>query len=754
MKNRTLFSLLMLFLVTGCVTQHGVTSELLSQQASAWPLEISDGQLYTDNDTAFLSKLRLIEGARNTIDMSYYIFSDDQSSSFLAKSLLDATHRGVRVRLIVDYETNYQRLDFFSMLEKEGNGNLQVRFYNRPTANIVKDAVFMTMGCTKNQGVAVTTACSAEKFATIDKLFASETIDGITTSGRNISNMNIGNSGLFLSGLYAKRGDVIALAIQKGAGVDLQQVKGEGESTPAQKEDLKNLGKTYWESRTGAPFQRLTANAELFFAFALYGQQLNPLKETVTSVLPIDRKLSDEEIRDWDHFTDYTHQKLLLVDRTGVQMGGRNVENSYHMHPNQLISKYVFMDSDIYATLKSGGDAVALSFNTLWNFTPLLATLSEVRQHAPNDFVVNLKYAEKSCVGSPDKQTHETCMARELEGSSHDLTQRMADAAKTMDENARTYKNSYLPTVVSNLAPGMPLDSGSVLAYLENLPFNKNLPLEKRQRTYGAAAGEEALSGKYIHDIWLKAISGVCASATKTAPKRIILHNAYFFPAANLTYELGTLINGDNDCSNVTVTVLTNSIDTTDLNVVNLAARHSLKAFTEFYQQYGIPSRKAGFEYYEYQKPITGPNLSLHSKVSVFGDDIIIGSANADVRSFMMDSNNAMLVRNAPLFTEKYLTFVNGILADPARVKKLNEYFITTPRESMKQEDIATFRQILTKYGANKKLNEIELQRVETQFIRMLDDAYEMTRDSLNPESSLSQRRKKQNSFNEQFKPI
>ena len=754
-KNAILFLLVAIF-TTGCAShQVGLTPENLAQKASAWPLEIADGRVYTDNDAAFLSKVRLIEGARTSIDLSYYIFADDQSSSVLTKALLDATRRGVRVRLIVDYETNYQRLDLYSMMEKEGNGNLQVRLYNRPTANIVKDAAFMTMGCSKEEAAARPTECSSEKFAAIDKLFADETIDGVSTTGSNISNLNIGNSGLFLSGLYAKRGDVLALAVQKGQGIDVQQIKGQGGSaTPAEKEQLKKLGKTYLQAKTGAPFQRLAANAELFFAFAMYGQQLNPLKETVTSILPVDRKLGPDEVRDWDHFTDYTHHKFLLVDGNKLQMGGRNVENSYHMHPNPLISKYVFMDTDIYASLNQGGEAVAQAFDNLWNFTAMLATIPEVRRHAPNDFVVNIKYAEKNCASLQDKKEREACEAKEMETTTHDLTERMADAGLAMEEKARIYQKEYLPTVPTKPAQGFALDKGSLLAYLENLPFNKELPADKRQRTYGALAGEEAKAGKYIHDAWLRDIAGVCAAATPANPKRIILHNAYFFPAANLTHALSQLVTGEYDCSNVTVTVLTNSIDTTDLNVVNLAARHALKAFTECYQQHSDPARRAAFEYYEYQKPATGPNLSLHSKVSVFGDDVIIGSANADVRSFMMDSNNAMLVRNAPVFQRDYLAFVQGILADPTRVKKLNDYVASTPREVIKQEDLATFRLILSKYGVDKKMDGETQKRVEVRFSQMLDDAYEMTRNSISPELSSAKQRDNQNRFNEQFKPI
>jgi len=179
---------------------------------SAAPLTATVARAITDNDAAFLSKLKLVEGAKTSIDLMYYIYADDFSSSTLSKALIDAAGRGVKVRLLVDYHTNYKRLDLFALLEKEGGGNLLVRFYNRPTRNIVKDAVYMTMGCGTQTAPPVAGACSAEKYAAIDLLFAKETIDGQPVGSRNISNLNIGTSGLFLSGLYAKRPDLMAQA--------------------------------------------------------------------------------------------------------------------------------------------------------------------------------------------------------------------------------------------------------------------------------------------------------------------------------------------------------------------------------------------------------------------------------------------------------------------------------------------------------------------------------------------------------------
>ncbi len=755
MITRILIPALLALTLTGCVCrqQSSLTTDTLMKQASAGPLSVAQAQLLTDNDAAFLSKLRMIQGAQSSIEMMYYIYSDDQSSSVLTKALLDATRRGVKVKLLVDYQTNYKELDLFSTMEQEGNGSLQVRFYNRPTRNIIKDAVYLTMGCSGEKTAQYSNNCSAEKFAAIDTLFAGESINGKAAAEQNISNLNVGNSGLFLSGLYAKRGDVMALAVQSGQQIDMKSLQGGASATPGQKEQLKQLGKIYWESKTGAPFQKLTTNAELFFAFALYGGQLNPIKETVTSLLPVERKFSPEERRDWDHLTDYLHHKLLLVDRRELQMGGRNVENSYHMHPNPLTSKYVFMDTDLHATLAQGGDAVGEAFDSLWNFDTMVATLADVRRHAPNDFVAAMKHAEKKCLGSGGTEGHDLCVKTELQGGGESLDERMADCRKNMDENARAYNQEYLPTLPQQPAPGFTVDSGSVLAYLENLPFNKALPPEKRQRTAGALAGEESAGGKNIHDIWLRELPTLCAAATPATPKRLVLHNAYFFPAANLIHGLSRMVNGDYDCSNVTVTVLTNSIQTTDLSVVNLAARHSLKAFTEFYQQQGNPTRRAKFDYFEYQARPDTP-LSLHSKVSLFGDDIAIGSANADVRSFMMDSNNVMLLRNAPGLVKEYLAFLQPLLDDPTRTKNLNDYFATTPRDVILQEDLATFRLILAKYGVDKKLKEGEQQKIETRFVQMLGDVYELTKGSIDTAGSNRSRRENQNKFDEEFKPI
>ncbi len=121
-----------------------LSDETVQKHSTGGSLQFVNARLITANDEAFLSKLDMVRSAERSIDAAYYIFSDDVTSSALAAELIAAAQRGVRVRLLLDYSSAYKDLDLFSMMQNEGNrgsGNLEVRFYNRPTRNIVSEYV-------------------------------------------------------------------------------------------------------------------------------------------------------------------------------------------------------------------------------------------------------------------------------------------------------------------------------------------------------------------------------------------------------------------------------------------------------------------------------------------------------------------------------------------------------------------------------------------------------------------------------------
>lgn len=71
-----------------------LSDEAVLQRASAGPLDVMRAHVITDNDEAFASKLALVEGAQQSIDLMYYIYDDDYSSSVLTQALIDAARRG------------------------------------------------------------------------------------------------------------------------------------------------------------------------------------------------------------------------------------------------------------------------------------------------------------------------------------------------------------------------------------------------------------------------------------------------------------------------------------------------------------------------------------------------------------------------------------------------------------------------------------------------------------------------------------
>ena len=225
---------------------------------------------------------------------------------------------------------------------------------------------------------------------------------------------------------------------------------------------------------------------------------------------------------------------------------------------------------------------------------------------------------------------------------------------------------------------------------------------------------------------------------------------------------LAKMTNGDLDCRHVTITVLTNSMATTDLNVVNLLAQQSLKAFQEYYASRRNELTSPRVEYFEYQasthenacvpqKGHPSQHVSLHTKVSIFADDMIVGSANGDVRSYMMDSNNGMIIRNAPTFMKNYQNYIDELLKDATRVSDLTASFRAMSHDQLIQQDRKALECLIDKYGIRNHLHPTEIKNAEDRVVGLINEAYTLSNEIL---AGGKKGRDAEERYNRIFKPI
>ncbi len=714
-------------------------AETVVRHASTTPFEPRAARVILDNDASFASKLALVENAQSSVDMLYFVFHEDYTSSVFAETLLDAAGRGVDVRLLIDYSTNYPHLDFFTMLEREASsspGSLSIRFYNRPSPRMIQDAAYMTIGCSDDLE-STAEECDQRKLTFIEQAFddtaPSSTAPSDTSEqlvGPDPANLNLGSSGLFLSGLYAGHFDTMALAVTRGQDLDLEQLKQSDQGSAGGKESLTKLASIYWRSKNGPFLNRIANKLKLAVAYVLYGSQIEQLQDTLTDLLPI-QDLTERDWRDWEFQTDYLHQKLLLVDGERLQLGGRNIGDSYHMRPNELLEGVAFFaDTDLHVELdREHGQQVRQAFDRLWSFEQLVATTADIRQHAPNDFVANraaYEAARTKCEGVAEARA-EACIESTFAAGSQTLPEREAALKAEMAHQAADYRTTYRPLADDDAVPAIVVDDGATMAYLENVPFDKNLAAEDLTRLYGAEGLNEAASGKYLHLIWRRALTHTCSAATAAAPQRVVLINPYFLPPATLLRAAGWMIDGTLDCQHVTVQVLTNSVEVSDFKILNPLAHVGLKAFTVFYQQHKDEPKRARFEFFEYRTNPTIHNFTLHSKVSILGDNLIIGSANIDVRSYMMDSNNGILIQDAPQLRDRYLAFIDAQLADPTLVAELGTYLTETSRPDIAAQKLQQLRAQVTASSLVGSLSPEHMQLLDPVLAKLLDGVYELT---------------------------
>jgi len=472
------------------------------------------------------------------------------------------------------------------------------------------------------------------------------------------------------------------------------------------------------------------------------------------------------------------------------------------------------MDTDMVVRLKQPDNEIRNAYSRVWEFEQMVAPLADVTKHAPNDFLASMEAIQDLAAQNECKTEHEAFTEQQAEltqltdesaiavaktelaarkkslancldkvlpsywGRADAIvskTQRMDNAKKIMEENARKYLKFYAQeseyqtgTDIFNLDP-----QTADVCYLENTPFEKGLNSSQpgipssrlSARIFGSVNGQEHEHGKDIHAAWVQGLKQACEeSQTKPGDEKttVILHNAYFLLPSNLLSTVAEMVKRD-ECSRVQVQVLTNSLATTDLNVVNLVSKHSLKAFADYYKRVKTknPNVGATVEYYEYDKisDNEGPNRSLHTKVSVLGDNcMIVGSANADLRSYMMDANNGFLFcidwkrareSNTIPVIDTYKSFVENLMKTRATKTDIMTY-ADTSREELLASDHDALRAIAAKYRAERWLDEEQMASLLAYFDSMVANAYELSAKAI-AEGEASKAAEK---FNSMFKGL
>lgn len=717
-------------------------------------------KLLFDNKAALDAKIAVIEAAQpgDTLRLMYYIFKNDYSSAYFTKKLVAKAQQGVKVKIFLDLISAYPSLDFMMAIQAQAPKNIEFHFYNRPSPYIVRDSFYLTSTCQTRSDVKT---CSREKMAQVAAVEAQ-----LRKEGKTWLDFKSPYTSLLLAGLYSKNGKAIGKAILEGQQIDLEELqKGNGqELSPEDKESLKELLKLYWLAKVGNFGDKISSMIKLSFAKILYPDMVNPILNKVEEIMPFNLPQSKESGRDWNHFTDYLHHKMILLE--GVRShngrptryfkmvnGGRNVEDPYHVQTKTDSGKYLFNDTDLaveYYGYEGDGNVVAWqqiaqSFDRLWNYRRMVASLSELMWQMPNDLL------------SPEKSRQ----------------QRISEEVAKMNENATTYLAQYrnVRLKTQHRVELVMTDSelkNAVFAYVENLPYGQSD--RKMERVYLPVGGQEYKYGKNIHGIIVKGIRNGCSQQKRylvdwlkrnPAPattSEVILHNAYFLPPSNMIEAFGDIVDGTLPCAGFTLSIVTNSKESSDLGIVNTFAEHNMKAFAEYYQQHKS-NRSADVRFYEYKPNYYGEKTSLHTKVYVMDWDLFVGSANADVRSYVMDTNNGVLVRGAPQFVSEYIGHMYSLTGGAGVLKEKTEYFENVSRDEIFATNIEDLNKMAEKYKVGEKLGksqtvdgESTMDRVRNLYISLLEETYENSAKILRKAFSIMGDAKKD--YDDQLKPL
>ncbi len=701
---------------------NNLTDEELKAYATAhFPgSAVKSAVILFDNEDALNVKANFIESAKSSIDMVYYILGEDHTSSLLLNKVIAKANAGVKVRILVDFFTNAGHYDLFAALDS--HKNIEIKFFNAPDETLLESALFAGAKCSGlelpgNPGAAEKNkSCRAEKDRFTRSIFTPALKDRFKAAQKDIRQLQGLRAELYktimqqapyvkdlFAGIYTKTMPLIEQGLIN-VPIDLAAMKESSSGAKVTAEDKAQLAELMSLIYDAKIEKDATAMLKLRMAMLLYPEQVLPIYTLVTAILPVDleNNLGNSSM----HLTDFTHHKLLLVDNERFVLGGRNVEDAYHSSSFDLTSKYLFFDTDVAVITNSKGGAAEIgrAYGKLFNFTPLtssiqevagIANLSKVATRTPAQVAAALAAADicEFPGGSSSKS------ASALSGKKGTNKQKCSrDAAIPFEMGGR------IEIPASDL-------SKTDFYYMENLPYSKN----SYRRIFGVTDGKEYESGKYMHQSLIRGIQKTCAESKSEGPQKITFFQGYTLLPANFVNMLGQMyVNAPNwSCGELDIDIITNSIETTDLNIINILTLHQMQAIYQFQnnlQEFrderanGLTVNKnVQLNYYEFALPqgAADKKRSLHSKINIIGKDVMIGSMNLDIRSYFMDTNNGLYIRGADemrnQLQQKIADVTNGHLD-----LKLHKQLKTLSRDQMRAMTNAAVDK-MANYWINKR---------------------------------------------------
>ncbi|WP_153913159.1 phospholipase D family protein [Shewanella sp. TC10] len=134
--------------------------------------DVTGVKALSDGIDAFVARLAMIESAKESIDLQYYIYRNDDTGKILTLFLYNAAERGVRVRILLDDLTTANHDD--GLLAVANHPNISVRLFNPSYERTYRGIAFLSDFGRMNHRM-------HNKSLTIDNLVS-------VVGGRNIGN--------------------------------------------------------------------------------------------------------------------------------------------------------------------------------------------------------------------------------------------------------------------------------------------------------------------------------------------------------------------------------------------------------------------------------------------------------------------------------------------------------------------------------------------------------------------------------------